>query len=297
MNAATKAASARLVIHRSIDAIRSARNELFAGKTIGLVPTMGALHKGHASLIQEARRQNEIVVCSIFVNPTQFAPTDDLQKYPRQLEQDVALLEELGVDHLFAPSDPSIMYGPHHVTYVDPEGFDDIPEGQARPGHFRGVATVVTKLFNIIQPTRAYFGQKDAAQCCLMTRMVEDLNMPIDVMIMDTIRESSGLAMSSRNAYLTDEERDAAPVIYKSLCVARELWKSRKEGSDLSSAELQQVVLSILQEEPFVSEIQYVTVDHRATMRPLERVGEEGAVISLATKVGSVRLIDNIVLK
>lgn len=259
---------------------------------------MGALHEGHASLLKEARRHNEVVVCSIFVNPTQFAPTDDLDKYPRQLDQDTALLDELGVDHLFVPSDPSTLYGPHHVTYVDPQGFNDISEGRARPGHFRGVATIVTKLFNIVQPTRAYFGQKDAAQCCLIHRIVQDLNIPVQVVIMDTIREADGLAMSSRNAYLTADERASAPVLYKALCNARELWRSRAAtASSVAALELQNAVISVLKEEPLVKEIQYVTVDNRETMRPLETVGNDGAVISLATKVGSVRLIDNIVLK
>jgi pantoate--beta-alanine ligase len=294
-------ATSRLMIHRSLDAIRSARKSVNGSKTIGFVPTMGALHEGHASLLKEARLQNDVVFCSIFVNPTQFAPTDDLAKYPRQLEQDTALLDELGVDHLFVPTDPSTLYGPHHVTFVDPEGFDDIPEGRARPGHFRGVATIVTKLFNIVQPTRAYFGQKDAAQCCLIHRMVQDLNMPVQVVVMDTIRDAHGLAMSSRNAYLTPDERAGATVLYRALCAARELWRSRCETTTATTmcgaVDLQQAVMLILKEEPLVTEIQYVTVDDRETMRPLETVGKDGAVISLAAKVGSVRLIDNIVLK
>ena len=293
-------ATSRLLIHRSLDAIRAARQSV-NGRTVGFVPTMGALHEGHASLLKEARRQNEVVVCSIFVNPTQFAPTDDLDKYPRQLEQDTALLDELGVDHLFVPSDPSTLYGPHHVTYVDLEGFNDIAEGRARPGHFRGVATIVTKLFNIVQPTRAYFGQKDAAQCCLIHRIVQDLNIPVQVVVMDTIREADGLAMSSRNAYLTPDERAGATILYRALCTARDLWRSQYTTAAATTVcavvDLQQAIMEVLKEEPLVTEIQYVTVDSRETMRPLVTVGHDGAVISLAVKVGSVRLIDNMVLK
>jgi pantoate--beta-alanine ligase len=193
---------------------------------------------------------------------------------------------------VFAPTIDE-MYGKNHVTYVDPEGFDNIPEGRSRPGHFRGVATIVTKLFNIIQPTNAYFGQKDAAQCCLIRRIVEDLDMDVNVCIMDTIREKDGLAMSSRNAYLSTEERKVAPAIYRSLCSAKELYAQK---SVVSSSELIASVESVLRSEPLVSEIQYVTVDSKATMQPIEQMGEEGGVISLACKLGSVRLIDNIML-
>lgn len=190
------------------------------------------------------------------------------------------------------------MYGKHHVTYVEPTGFDDIAEGRSRPGHFRGVATVVTKLFNIIVPTNAYFGQKDAAQCVLIRRIVEDLNMDLNINVMDTIREADGLAMSSRNAYLTPEERLVAPIVYKSLCAARDAYLAKKSSGALpiQASELSQTVCNVLGSEPLVSEIQYASVDNRATFRPLSEVDEEGAVVSLACKVGSVRLIDNIVL-
>ena len=200
-------------------------------------------------------------------------------------------------DHLFAPEADS-MYGKYHVTYVDPTGFDDIAEGRSRPGHFRGVATVVTKLFNIVQPTNAYFGQKDAAQCVLIRRIVEDLNMDLIINVMDTIREADGLAMSSRNAYLTPEERPVAPIVYKSLCAARDAYLAKRNGGELpmQASVLSQTVCDVLKSEPLVSEVQYASVDNRATFQPLSQVGEEGAVISLACKVGSVRLIDNIVL-
>jgi pantoate--beta-alanine ligase len=203
-------------------------------------------------------------------------------------------------DHLFAPKSTDI-YPQNHVTYIDPTGFDDIPEGRSRPGHFRGVATIVTKLFNIVQPTNAYFGQKDAAQCCLIQRIVQDLDMDLNVVVMDTIREEDGLAMSSRNAYLTEEERRVAPIVYQSLCAAKDLYLRDAMVSSSSISipawKLVETVQSILKNEPLVSSVQYVTVDDKSTMRPIEEVRKGvGAIISLAVKVGSVRLIDNIVL-
>ena len=185
------------------------------------------------------------------------------------------------------------MYRKNHVTYVDPVGFDDIPEGRARPGHFRGVATIVTKLFNIVRPTNAYFGQKDAAQCVLIRRIVEDLDMDLNVVVKDTIRETDGLAMSSRNAYLNPAERKAAPIIYQALRSARTFFIA---NPGISTGELIEIVKSKLKTEPLMGEIQYITVDSKATMKPVKNVGEEGAIISLACKVGSVRLIDNILL-
>jgi pantoate--beta-alanine ligase len=185
------------------------------------------------------------------------------------------------------------MYGKNHVTYVDPERFDNIPEGRARPGHFRGVATIVTKLFNIVRPTNAYFGQKDAAQCCLIRRIVDDLDMDLHVVVKDTIREEDGLAMSSRNAYLNPDERKAAPIIYRALQSAQARFVA---DPGISTLELADRVKSILRTESLMGEIQYISVDSKATMQPVNHVGEEGAIISLACKVGSVRLIDNIVL-
>ena len=185
------------------------------------------------------------------------------------------------------------MYGKNHVTYVEPEGFDNIPEGRSRPGHFRGVATIVTKLFNIVRPTNAYFGQKDAAQCCLIRRIVHDLDIDVNVVVKDTIREDDGLAMSSRNAYLNMDERRAAPIIYKALRSAKDEFTSNPR---IACEELASIVRETLQSEPLLAEIEYISVDSRATMRPINRVEEEGGVISLACKVGSVRLIDNIIL-
>ena len=280
------------LLYQSISAFRSMRRQLLPSVKIGFVPTMGALHDGHLSLVREARKNNDVVVASIFVNPTQFGPNEDFDKYPRQLEKDAELLLENGVDHLFAPSIDD-MYGKHHVTKVDPQGFDNIPEGRSRPGHFSGVATIVTKLFNIVQPTNAYFGQKDAAQCVLIKRVVEDLDMDLNVVVMNTVREDDGLAMSSRNAYLQPNERAAAPVIYRSLSAAKGLYEEKK---GLASSELISVVRRGLENEPLVSEIQYISVDSKETMQPLGQVGEEGGIISIACKVGSVRLIDNVVL-
>lgn len=290
--AASKAVHAKPILYSTIASFRNFRRKAH-DVSIGFVPTMGALHEGHLSLVKEARQQNDIVVASVFVNPTQFGKGEDFDKYPRQLQRDSELLGDYGVDHLFAPSIED-MYGPHHATFVDVEGFDDIPEGMARPGHFRGVATIVTKLFHIVQPTRAYFGQKDAAQCVLIRRIVEDLNMDVDVRVMETIREADGLAKSSRNAYLTTTERRAAPVVYRSLMAAKELFD---KNPNVSSANLVATTRNILQSEPLVSEIQYISVDSKATMKPITQpTKEEGAVISVACKVGSVRLIDNILL-
>jgi len=246
--------------------------------------------------VEEARKRNDVVVASIFVNPTQFGKNEDLDKYPRQLERDLALLSQLQADHVFAPANET-MYDQRFSTYVHPAGFDDIAEGRARPGHFRGVATIVTKLFNVVRPTRAYFGRKDAAQCVLIRRVVEDLNIPTDVVVLDTVREPNGLAMSSRNAYLTREEREAAGVIYRSLDAAKRLYCDLLQtAATVPSDVLAAAVQTVLRTEPFVSEIQYVSVDDKDTMKPLTHIDRSGAIISLACKIGSVRLIDNIVL-
>lgn len=235
------------------------------------------------------------MVASIFVNPTQFGPNEDLARYPRQLERDTELLQELGVHHIFAPDSES-MYGCNHLTYVNAKGFEKCAEGQARPGHFSGVATIVTKLFNIVRPTNAYFGQKDAAQCVLIRRIVEDLDMDVNVIVHDTVRENDGLAMSSRNAYLTTEERKAAPVLYRSLLAAKEMFLSSADV--IPAVDLRNVVEAKLRSEPLVKEIQYVSVDNKQTMQPIQKVlRQNGAIVSIACKVGSVRLIDNMVLE
>ncbi|KAL3783431.1 LOW QUALITY PROTEIN: hypothetical protein HJC23_002858 [Cyclotella cryptica] len=283
------------IVHPTIQSIRSMRKSLNPAVSVGFVPTMGALHEGHLSLARAARSQNDVVVASIFVNPAQFLQGEDLDKYPRQLEKDVELLREVGVDHVFAPASDT-MYRENHVTYVEPMGFDETREGSFRPGHFRGVATIVTKLFNIVQPTNAYF---DAAQCVLIRRITDDLDMDVNINIMDTVREEDGLAMSSRNAYLTADERERAPVIYKALCAAREVFESRlaRGLEEVTADDLRDVVNNVLQTESLIKEIQYIAVDDLEQMRPLETVGSEGCIISLACILGSVRLIDNIVLR
>mmetsp|Transcript_12319 Transcript_12319/g.23083 ORF Transcript_12319/g.23083 Transcript_12319/m.23083 type:complete len:202 (+) Transcript_12319:647-1252(+) len=201
----------------------------------------------------------------------------------------------MGVDHLFCPSE---MYNKSHKCFVDPIGFDNLREGKARPGHFRGVATIVTKLFHIVQPTRAYFGQKDAAQCVLIQRLVADLDMDVIVEIMPTVREMDGLAMSSRNAYLSSkEEREAAVVLFKSLSAAKELYEGSFAGNlPMDSCILVETVMKVLEAEPLIKEIEYVSVDCKETMEPLKEIGPEGAIISLAVKLGNVRLIDNFIL-
>lgn len=296
MQAAAAISRNSLALHRTVASIRAMRHALDPRVKVGFVPTMGALHDGHLSLVREARAHNDVVVASVFVNPTQFGEGEDFDKYPRQLEQDQDLLADLGVDHLLAP-DAGSMYGKNHASAVTVQSFEHIAEGKARPGHFSGVATIVTKLFNIVQPTNAYFGQKDAAQCCLIKRIVEDLDMPVNVNIIPTVRESDGLAMSSRNAYLSPAERQAAPVVYRSLCAAKDLFAQLREDESIPASQLLDAVQSTLHGEPLVNEVQYVAIDNKATMQPLEQVHRaEGAIISLACKVGAVRLIDNIVL-
>lgn len=288
----------RLTSHQTVASVRAARRAIAqSGKdSVGFVPTMGALHDGHLSLVKRAKEENEVVIASIFVNPAQFGKGEDLDKYPRQLERDTQLLEDMGVQHLFAPSEP--LYGPNFCSYVDPMGFDNTREGQARPGHFRGVATIVTKLFNIVQPTTAYFGQKDAAQCVVIRRLAQDLDIPVDIRIMDTVRDEDGLAMSSRNAYLTPEERKAAPVVYRALQAAQELVRQRQKEQPIPSKDLECAVKSVLQANPLVSDIQYVSVDSYENMMPMDSIGpNDAAIVSLACKIGNVRLIDNILLR
>jgi pantoate--beta-alanine ligase len=283
-----------MIVYSTISSFRAMRRALASNVTVGFVPTMGALHEGHLSLVRQARKENDVVVASIFINEKQFGPHEDLDRYPRQLENDTELLKSLGVDHVWAPSNDE-MYGPNFATYVDaPKGFDETREGKARPGHFRGVATVITKLFHIIQPTRAYFGQKDAAQCVLIRRLVQDLNFPLDVTVLETVRESDGLAMSSRNAYLNTSARRAAPIVYAALCAAKDLYFLTKPST--TSTMLEEAVRQVLQSESQVDEIEYIACDSYDTMTPLINIGEEIAVLSVAVKIGSVRLIDNVIL-
>ena len=261
-------------------------------RPLGLVPTMGALHEGHLSLTRQARSDNATMAASIFVNPTQFGPNEDFTTYPRSMERDLELLEAQGTDLVFAPLPPEV-YPEGFDTYIEPGAVAEGMEGAARPGHFRGVATVVAKLFTIARPDLAYFGQKDGQQVAVIRKMNADLNLGVDVVTMPTIREPDGLAMSSRNAYLTDEEREAAPVVYRALCAAESLWNA----GERDAGRLRTAALDLLRGEPLVSGVDYVSVVDAETMAELAAV-EWGrrAMIATAVRLGSVRLIDNVVV-
>ena len=261
-------------------------------RPLGLVPTMGALHEGHLSLTRQARSDNATMAASIFVNPTQFGPNEDFTTYPRSMERDLELLEAQGTDLVFAPL-PAEVYPEGFDTYIEPGAVAEGMEGAARPGHFRGVATVVAKLFTIARPDLAYFGQKDGQQVAVIRKMNADLNLGVDVVTMPTIREADGLAMSSRNAYLTDEEREAAPVVYRALCAAESLWNA----GERDAGRLRTAALDLLRGEPLVSGVDYVSVVDAETMAELAAV-EWGrrVMIAAAVRLGSVRLIDNVVV-
>lgn len=284
-------------MHSTIADFRRARRALPRESSIGFVPTMGALHAGHVDLFRRARSECDVVVGSVFVNPAQFAPHEDLDRYPRQLERDLELLATEGlVDLVFAPT-RSEMYSPAHRVYVDPSGFDELAEGASRPGFFRGVATVVTKLLNVVQPDRAYFGQKDALQCVLVKRLVEDLNIPVEVVVSETRREADGLALSSRNAYMSPPERAAAPAVHLALQAAAEARaRAAEAGRHASRQELVAAAEAILSAQPLVTSVDYLSVGCPTTMEELDEIGEAGAVISVAVRLGAVRLIDNVVL-
>jgi pantoate--beta-alanine ligase len=275
---------------KTIEEMRVFRKAIRAsGKRLGLVPTMGALHEGHLSLVRAAREMSDIVAVSIFVNPTQFGPQEDFAKYPRNLESDCALLEREHVDVIFAPSVED-MYPAGAVTWVTVEGMSDRLCGQSRPGHFRGVTTVVSKLFHIIEPDAAFFGQKDAAQVAIVRRMVRDLNMPVSIEVSPIIRESDGLALSSRNAYLNPEERKAALVLYRSLRRAQELF----DRGELDSAKLISVGKQELAKEHSVR-LDYLEIVEPDTLESIPAISKR-ALIAVAAFVGNTRLIDNIIL-
>jgi pantoate--beta-alanine ligase len=257
-----------------------------AGKRLGLVPTMGALHQGHLSLVRAAKAQAEVVAVSIFVNPTQFAPNEDFSKYPRAFERDRELLEKEGVDLLFSPAVED-MYPQTPVTYVTVEGLSDKLCGKSRPGHFRGVTTVVAKLFHIIEPDVAFFGQKDAVQLTLIRRMVRDLNFPIEIVAGAIVREPDGLAMSSRNAYLTPTERRQALVLYRSLL---RVQKNFAEG-ERDAARLIAAGREIFSAEPS-ARLDYLEIVDRQTLDPIADV-DTTALVAVAAFIGTTRLIDN----
>jgi pantoate--beta-alanine ligase len=257
---------------------------------LGLVPTMGALHAGHLSLVRQADAECDAVAVSIFVNPTQFGPHEDFVRYPRDIERDLHLLRDQRVQLVFVP-DLAEMYPPSFATYINVEQLSEPLEGAARPGHFRGVATVVCKLLLISGANRAYFGQKDAQQSVVIRRMVADLNIPTDVRVCPTLREHDGLAMSSRNAYLGSAEREAATVLYRALNAARELYvQGRHDGAAMRAA-----MRRVLASEP-LAEVEYVSAADPQSLRELDVVGEQGVLLSLAVRIGQTRLIDNILL-
>jgi pantoate--beta-alanine ligase len=272
----------------TIDEMRQLRPKL--AEPIGLVPTMGYLHEGHLSLVRQARLENQSLVVSIFVNPTQFGPQEDFRQYPRDPQRDLALLEKDKTDIVFMPS-LAEMYPPQFSSCVEVEKVAERLEGASRPGHFRGVATVVAKLFNIVQPTRAYFGQKDAQQAVVIKKMVTDLNMNVEIVILPTVREPDGLAISSRNIYLNPKERKTAVVLYQALCLAQKLWSQ----GETNAQTIRQQMTDLIQKEPLAN-IDYISVADPETLDELDKA-KPPALVSLAIKIGKTRLIDNIVLE
>ena len=269
------------------DRIRQARAE---GKSIGLVPTMGFFHEGHLSLMRQAREDNDFVVVSLFVNPIQFGPSEDFRDYPRDLDRDARVTEEVGVDLIFNPSVEE-MYREGHNTYVAVRKLTEGLCGASRPGHFLGVTTVVLKLLNIIQPDRAYFGQKDYQQLKVIERMVRDLDVPVEIVPMAIIREPDGLAMSSRNSYLNPDERKAALVLCKSLAYGQELLNQ----GVISGEELRRKVEEFIEKEP-LAKIDYVAVVDPEDLDSLVEI-EDKALLALAVRIGKTRLIDNKVMR
>lgn len=259
------------------------------GKSIGLVPTMGALHAGHLSLVRSARTQNDIVVVSIFVNPLQFGPNEDFAKYPRTFEADCKKLEHEGVDFVFAPAVEE-MYPEGAATYVSVEGVSERLDGKSRPGHFKGVTTVVSKLFHIVPADRAYFGQKDAAQVAVLRKMVRDQNIDLDLVVCPIVREKDGLALSSRNTYLSDEERKHALVLHRALMRVQMLV----DTGEWDAAKLAGAARELIAEEAG-AKLDYLEVVNPDTLEPVATV-KNGALVAVAAWIGATRLIDNLVL-
>ncbi len=274
------------------DSIATVRETRWADPAVswGLVPTMGFLHEGHLSLVRQSKQDNQFTAVTIFVNPTQFAPNEDLSTYPRDLERDLALLKDEGVDLVFTPND-AIMYPPDFQTAVSVKEVSQPLEGKSRPTHFGGVATVVAKLFNIIQPTRAYFGQKDAQQTVVLRQMVRDLNFNLEMIICPIVREADGLAMSSRNAYLNPAERAAATVLYRGLTAVQTSYQQGERDAQ----KLRQQLTATITAEP-LARLDYVSIADRHTLQELDHI-QDGALVSLAVFFGKTRLIDNLILE
>jgi pantoate--beta-alanine ligase len=261
-----------------------------ANGAVGFVPTMGYLHEGHLVLVKNAKAENASAIVSIYVNPTQFGPREDFRAYPRDLNRDLDLLQKVDTDIVFVPVDDE-MYPPRFSSWIDVEKVTERLEGASRPGHFRGVATVVAKLFNIVQPTRAYFGQKDAQQVVVIKRMVADLDMNVEVVVVPTVRESDGLAMSSRNVYLNTKERQAAAVLFKALTLAQRLWRDGERDAE----KIRRKMTALIQKEP-LAQIDYVSIADAETLAELNLL-DRPAVASLAVRIGKTRLIDNMPLE
>jgi pantoate--beta-alanine ligase len=275
------------VIH-TVAEMKQLRKQL--AEPVGLVPTMGALHEGHLALVRRSRAECRTTVTSIFVNPTQFLPGEDLKAYPHVPDQDTRMLEAVGNDIVFMPPEKEV-YPPGFNTWVEVKGVTDRLEGASRPGHFRGVATVVNKLFNAVQPTKAYFGQKDAQQVIVVKKMVADLNMNLAIVVVPTVREPDGLAMSSRNVYLTPDQRQAATVLYKSLMLAQEMFSKGEKDAE----RIRKAMIALIRKEPLAA-IDYVSIADPETVEELDAI-RPGALASLAVKIGKTRLIDNLILR
>jgi len=274
-------------IIRTVSDMKEARRLL--PEPVGFVPTMGYLHEGHLSLVKKARTDNASVVVSIFVNPAQFGPQEDFANYPRDEKSDLSMLEKAGADIVLIPT-PQEMYPQGFDSWVEVKGITERLEGAFRPSHFKGVATVCNKLFNIVRPDRAYFGQKDAQQVLVIKKMVANLNMNLEVAVVPTVREPGGLAMSSRNTYLRPDERRAATVLYRSLCLAEKM----RQAGETSADAIRKAMTRMIQAEP-TAHINYVSVADATTLEELEII-KPPALISLAVRIGKTRLIDNIIL-
>ena len=279
------------VIRKSEEMRRLVEEARADGRTVGLVPTMGYFHGGHLGLMKMARGECDMVVVSVYVNPTQFGPSEDFERYPRDLERDIKLAEGAGVDYLFIPPDEE-MYPEGFQTYVEVEEISQVLCGAERPDHFRGVTTIVAKLINIIPAQRAYFGQKDAQQIAVIKRMVRDLNFPLKVRVGPTIRESNGLAMSSRNKYLNPEARRAATVLYRSLMCIQEAVEVGERRADSLRRTIEEEIVS----EPSV-ELEYIAICDNICLQEQKKLEEGEVLVALAAKVDGVRLIDNILLR
>jgi pantoate--beta-alanine ligase len=278
-----------MIVLRSIPELRAWRASLAPSASVGFVPTMGALHAGHLKLVEECRAGSDATVVSIFVNPLQFGPNEDLARYPRPFERDAALCEAAGVDAIFAP-EAAEFYGADHATFVNVEGLDRHLCGAARPGHFRGVCTVVLKLFNLVKPRRAWFGKKDIQQALILCRMVEDLGLDVEMVLSETVRDSSGLALSSRNAYLSDDEKSRATSLQRGLAAARDAFaRGERDAAKLIAIARREI------EGSAPTRVDYVELVSRARLEPVARV-DAPAVLAVAVFYGKTRLIDNTLL-